>query len=318
MEFRRPLKSEQLVAAAESLTHLTSAGYYTVTYSGTSSPPSLCAISSSHVVAIPLVADFSFVAGCPGTPTTFTDHSTWLPPYAITSYLWNFGDPPSGVNDTSSAQNPAHVFGPGVYTVTLTITNGTCTVTQTKTVTISAYPSAAFTMQSVGCVNTDVPMSATVGGYTYLWTFGDGATSALQNTSHAYATAGAYTVHLTVTNAQGCTDTMSQTIVINPAPGGCSITPGGPLTLCPNQLPFTLAAPSATSYQWYLNGTAIVGPAGTASTLAVSVAGSYSVTIIDPNGCKCTTPPVVVAVNPKPIISITVNPGQLVCLNPVE
>lgn len=298
----------------------TSAGYYTVTYSGnganTSPPPSTCPLASTKVVAIPLAADFSYVTACPGTPTVFTDHSTYLPPFAITSYAWNFGDPPSLGNNVSSLPNPTHVYGPGTYTVTLTISNGTCSVTQTKTFTINPYPSAAFTLPSVGCVNTDIPMSATVNGLTYLWAFGDSATSALQTTSHAYATPGIYTVLLTVTNAQGCTDTLSHSITINPAPGGCSISPSGTVTLCPNQLPFTLTAPSATSYQWYQNGTAIAGPAGIASTLAVTVAGSYTVAVIDPNGCKCTTPPVIVVVNPKPAVNISVLPGQLVCLNP--
>ncbi len=37
---------------------------------------------------------------------------------------WNFGDPSSGAQDTSTEENPSHTFSaPGTYTVTLTVTD---------------------------------------------------------------------------------------------------------------------------------------------------------------------------------------------------
>jgi PKD repeat protein len=295
----------------------TQAGYYTVTYSGlgpnTSPPPSNCALLVTHTLSIPLVADFSSVPACAGMPSVFTDHSTYLPPATLT-YSWNFGDPPSGTNNTSTLQNPTHIYSAGTYTVTLTVSNGVCTVTQTKSITINPLPNAAFVLPLTTCVGTDIAMNATTPGLTYLWQFGDGATSALQNTSHAYTSTGIYTVTLTVTDAQGCSKSSSQSVTIIPAPGACYISPMGPVTVCPNLLPYTLTAPPGSSYQWFKDGVAIAGPAGIASTLAVSVAGSYAVTVTDANGCKCKTPPVVVAVNPKPIVNISVSPSHLVCL----
>ncbi|MCD6018591.1 MAG: domain containing protein, partial [Bacteroidetes bacterium] len=54
----------------------------------------------------------------------FTDQSI-----GATSYSWNFGDITS-VNNTSSAINPSHTYTTlGVYTVTLTASNGSCTST---------------------------------------------------------------------------------------------------------------------------------------------------------------------------------------------
>jgi PKD repeat protein len=59
---------------------------------------------------------------CPPATITFTDLST--SPNPITNYLWNFGDPTSGVANFSSLQNPSHYYdSTGVYIVTLTITN---------------------------------------------------------------------------------------------------------------------------------------------------------------------------------------------------
>lgn len=44
------------------------------------------------------------------------------------------------------------------------------------------------------------------------WAFGDGNTSTQQNPSHTYAAAGTYAVTLTITTAQGCTDTWSDSV----------------------------------------------------------------------------------------------------------
>ncbi len=49
---------------------------------------------------------------------------------------------------------------------------------------------------------------------TWLWDFGDGATSNLQNPTHAYTTSGTYTVTLTVSNGCG-SDVETQFVVAN-------------------------------------------------------------------------------------------------------
>jgi PKD repeat protein len=55
----------------------------------------------------------------------FTDESTGSP----ISYLWDFGD-----GESSTEENPVHRYGaPGVYTVTLTVSDGTDTHTTTRT-----------------------------------------------------------------------------------------------------------------------------------------------------------------------------------------
>lgn len=54
------------------------------------------------------------------------------------TYLWNFGDPASGSNNTSTQASPAHTYGAnGTYTITLTVTNNCGTSTDTETVTIT-------------------------------------------------------------------------------------------------------------------------------------------------------------------------------------
>ncbi|MBK0404565.1 PKD domain-containing protein [Adhaeribacter sp. BT258] len=77
------------------------------------------------------IADFSTSATTICSPTAcFTDLSQNGP----TFWLWNFGDPASGVNNTSTLQNPCHTFSaPGTYTISLTAINSVGADTEIKT-----------------------------------------------------------------------------------------------------------------------------------------------------------------------------------------
>jgi len=66
---------------------------------------------------------------------SFTDLSAANP--APNSWLWNFGDPASGVTNVSTLQNAIHYYtSQGTYQVCLTISNGSCTDTYCKIVTV--------------------------------------------------------------------------------------------------------------------------------------------------------------------------------------
>lgn len=66
---------------------------------------------------------------CPNTTVNFQG-----PSVSGYSYLWNFGDPSSGINNTSTIRNPSHTFTGNInsyYTVTLTVSSATRTGTKT-------------------------------------------------------------------------------------------------------------------------------------------------------------------------------------------
>lgn len=70
-----------------------------------------------------LAAAFNFTpdSTCAGDTVYFTDMSINSP----TAWHWNFGDPGSGSNDSSTLQNPVHIFtAMGTFTVTLVVTKG--------------------------------------------------------------------------------------------------------------------------------------------------------------------------------------------------
>ncbi|AMM21989.1 hypothetical protein AX769_19865 [Frondihabitans sp. PAMC 28766] len=120
----------------------------------------------------------------------------------------------------------------------------------------------------------------------YAWDFGDGATSTSSIPSHTYASAGTYTVKLTVTDANGVTGTSSQQVVVTaPTP------PTASFTSTPTNLSAAFDASGSsdtsgtiTSYAWdYGDGTT---GTGVTSTHAYTAAGTYTVklTLTDSNG----------------------------------
>ena len=85
----------------------------------------------------PCKADFTFqkVDSCGNVQ--FTNTSTSASAINLT-YSWNFGDIPSGTNNTSTLQSPAHQFSAcGTYNVCLIIARPECRDTLCRTVTIS-------------------------------------------------------------------------------------------------------------------------------------------------------------------------------------
>ncbi|HKD12746.1 MAG TPA: PKD domain-containing protein [Thermoanaerobaculia bacterium] len=85
---------------------------------------------------LPPVADYAVSPAqvFAGYPALFVDTSLHAP----LAWSWDFGDPASGAADVSAAKNPQHTFSaPGVYTVTLTVSNALGSSQVSRTVTVS-------------------------------------------------------------------------------------------------------------------------------------------------------------------------------------
>lgn len=139
----------------------------------------------------------------------FLDFSTNDP----TSWLWDFGN-----GNTSTLQNPSHTFtAPGTYTVCLTATSVCGSDQSCQQVVVScAAPQAGFNFQSNELV-TNFTDNSTNSPTSWLWNFGDGTTSTLQNPNHTYALPGTYTVCLTASSICGSTQ-ICQEVTTNCAP----------------------------------------------------------------------------------------------------
>lgn len=211
---------------------------------------------SVKVSSIP-VADFSTTNNCSSQQVQFTNLSTNDTLAALTSYSWNFGDPSSGVFNTSALANPFHVFNTAqLYQIMLVATNNYgCSSTINRPITVNQSPLARFTY-SPTCYGDQMlfynPGSAADSAY--LWNFGDFQTNQLREPAHYYAFVGNYTVTLTVYAANGCIATATRTVTVSPIPTANFSSPDACLN-APVQFSdiSTISAGSITRRKWYVN-----------------------------------------------------------------
>jgi PKD repeat protein len=133
---------------------------------------------------------------------------------AIT-YLWEFGD-----GNTSVLENPSYTYAnPGTYTVTLNAYSSSGTDSSVFSNQVMVLPSPVANFQAYPQVITNP--SDTVffadnswNAWGWEWYFCDHTSgsnySTDQNPRHYYAGNGAYTVTLVVTNALGCSDSLTK------------------------------------------------------------------------------------------------------------
>lgn len=167
-----------------------------------------------------LQVDFSASPTAGKSPLTvqFTDLSE--PADDIASWLWDFGDGGSSVE-----QNPTHVYrgDSGFYSVKLTASNANGATTETKTNLIqitgegapvpdfSASPTAGQVPLTVTFTDLSEPADNIV---SWLWNFGDGGSSIDSNPKHNYKREGFFSVGLTVSSSGGAS-TETKTNLIN-------------------------------------------------------------------------------------------------------
>jgi|GEM_PF-1089203 len=168
----------------------------------------IATINVSEPVVLPIANFTNNVSeGYAPLPVQFTDLSQ-----NATEWNWDFGD-----NNTSSEQNPTHVYSSaGNYTVNLTANNENGTDSKTATINVSVVlPVANFTSNvtrgdaPLPVQFTDLSQNATK----WNWDFGDETNSSKQSPAHIYFAAGNYTVNLTVSNENG-TNSTSATITV--------------------------------------------------------------------------------------------------------
>jgi len=82
-------------------------------------------------------------------------------------------------------------------------------------VTVLPSPIASFTASSTGIYNDNyLFLDQSTGAVTWDWYLGDGNTSSSQNSGNIYSTTGIYDVSLVVTNAAGCSDSVTVQITV--------------------------------------------------------------------------------------------------------
>ncbi|OPX70867.1 MAG: PKD domain protein [Methanoregulaceae archaeon PtaB.Bin108] len=176
---------------------------------GSNSTTRIICIIACPLPVYPPVAHFTANAtyGQLPLPIQFTDNSTGE---AITSRLWTFGD-----GGTSTDTNPIHLYTtPGLFTVSLEVTNDGGSNTSTRTDYIHVFDATPIADFIAEPQSGDAPLpvqfhDTSVGSPTgWQWDFGDGTTTTLQSPSHTYTTPGNYTVTLTAGSSGGTNTTI--------------------------------------------------------------------------------------------------------------
>jgi gliding motility-associated-like protein len=257
---------------------------YTGIYNVTVTDANGCSAQLSDTVSEPAAYALSHVitnVDCFGNSTGAVNLTVngGTPGYA---YNWNNG---------TTTQDISNVLA-GTYSVVVTDANG-CTLHDTVSIT---QPGFATTLSSVvsnvscqgglnGSINLTVVSANT--GLTYLWNN--------QAVSEDISNLGAGTYTVTVTDANGCVNTLSSTVT-QPAVLTLSSTTINPL--CTDSLngSIDLTVNGGTSPYTYLWNT-------TATTEDISglLEGTYFVTVTDTNGCSATSS--IQLVDPSPISS---------------
>jgi PKD repeat protein len=188
-----------------------------------------CIDTASKNVCVPASLTVTFNH----TPTCHLD-STYFSPVLLTPtgdslvfFNWNFGDPVSGLQNSSTLRTPAHYYSvPGTYTVIMQATDiNNCQVSKNLFVVVNPLPVPQFTYTGGLCDSTIYFDEGSSGSGSpisqWIWNYGDGTidtVSSPQNPdlSHLYLNPGEYVVNLTVLNGNNCSQTISDSILVRP------------------------------------------------------------------------------------------------------
>ena len=245
--------------------------------------------------------------GCAPLVVQFKDESTGNP----NSWYWDLGN-----GTVSFLKDPAATyFNPGRYTIKLVVSNGSQSDSLVKSqyIIVHASPDIQFSSSdTTGCFPLTIQFtdkSSPGDGIisSWLWDFGDGDTSALQNPSHTYFSQGNYNVSLQVRNDRGCIQSLTRLNYIKLNNGVKAAFNLGSVTTCKPPTPVSFSNMSTgtgtLSYQWFFGD-------GTSSSQAnpthlYTTAGTYTVKLVVRNNTGCIDSVVV----PNAIVVGTVQAG---------
>jgi gliding motility-associated-like protein len=228
---------------------------------------------------------------CDGFTVNFANQATSNPPG--TEFLWIFGDPASGSQDTSLLPTPTHTYtDTGIFIVKLKVSlpGGICADSTTMRVGVypGFFPGFIFTG---ACYQNPFRFTDTTNTRygvvdSWRWDFGElttlGDTSRLQNPQYTYPAAGPKDVRLIVTNSKGCIDTAIVTVNVLDKP---------PLSLafrdtliCRND-PLQLNATGSGTFSWTSSPASPIGNPGSPNPTVSPTVNTWFFVNLDDAGC---------------------------------
>jgi gliding motility-associated-like protein len=254
---------------------------YTVT--GNTAGCTGTAVSTVTVNPLPTVTVNSATI-CNGQPATLTASGA-------TTYLWS----------TGSTANPLTISPVTTTSYTVTGTSNGCSGSAVSAVTVNPVPTVTVNSATI-CSGSSVNLTATpsIAGGTYLWTPGSGTTQTISVTPSSTTT---YSVTYT---RNGCSNTGSGTVTINPLPtaamsGGGSICSGSSTSVNVN---FTGTGPWTFTYSNGSVNNTISGVTTSPYVINTGTSGNYSLVSVSDVNCAGTVSGTAV-VSVRPNITVT-------------
>ncbi len=228
------------------------------------------------------------------------------------SSYWTFGD-----SAASSSPNVQHSYNnTGSYNVWLrTITNNGCVDSLYRQVSLFGHPAASFTCADTQqCLNGNVFAftNTSVSSVSYLWNFGNSATTVQMSPQYTYANSGVFDVRLISYDSNGCTDTTGRKIYVEapPAPPQLTVTPDS--VVCAGTV-VTLRCASTFNKEWFKDSTPL--SIFTDSLVLQSSTGYYHVEVRNAANCASGSVPIYILFKSVPVKPNVTASGSLFTSN---
>ncbi len=224
-----------------------------------------------------------------GHSFTLTDTSTLA--WGIYGRRWEMGN---GSTDTAQSFTKSYAL-PDTFYIQLKVSSDKgCLDSITKTLTVNPSPKAKIFVDTNSlCLsgngfNFADSSSLSSGSYSVLWDFGDTSNSSQKTIAHSYTLPDTFLVQLKATSALGCTDSITDTLVVHPMPVAdftfkdvCS---NDSFMLIDNS---TISTGNYTVNYWIVDGQTVgIGLSSYKSALSTPHVASAGLWVVSDFGCK--------------------------------
>ncbi|NUQ24532.1 MAG: gliding motility-associated C-terminal domain-containing protein [Saprospiraceae bacterium] len=258
---------------------------FELTWGGSAAPYLNC-------LADPACSNFSVIGGTDlqlcamDTSLTLSASTTGFGPGTV--YSWTSVNGLDALLDDTQVLNPTLQLSDtlsGNYMLRITAQRNNCIETDTIAVAITPAPAIVISGDTIACLNSTVTLNAGPGYTDYQWSN--------DSTSQSISVLAGLSYSVTITDANGCRN--SDSILVSTYAVADPVIQGS-AQLCENSSSTLSAPPGFVAWSW---STGIND-----STIVISSAADYRLTVTDANGCQyADTLAVTVAPLPQPAIS---------------
>ena len=195
------------------------------------------------------------------------------------TYAWS-PDGPDVVPDATAS-----------YTVIATDANGCLSLPDTAVVSVPHVPQPVFAPDSSGCAPLCIPFAADpVPDLSYAWEFGDGTTATGVAHLHCYPDPGTYSVSVTVTDTNGCSNALlsPDLITVRPSPTAAFNPSATVTTLDRSTVLFMDQSTDAQSWYWQFGDADGTTSTSMSPDFRFPAVDCYTVTLTVTNAEACT------------------------------